>query len=102
MIRKFMGAIVVVLVMSGAMAAQDAKTVVQNSLKAMGGVGLKTLEFTGSGSRPDQLLDGSTPGPRVLVKSYTYDVDYTIPASRLETAVVQGLPPQQTVGGEGH
>ena len=102
MIRKFVGAIALVFVMSGALAAQDAKTVVQNSLKAMGGVGLKTLEFTGSGSRADQLLDGNTPGPRVLVKSYTYDVDYTIPASRLETAVVQGLPPQQTVGGEGH
>jgi len=101
MIKTFAGAIAFVLVISGAATAQDAKTVVQNSLKAMGGTGLKTLEFTGSGSRPDQLLDGSTPGPRVLVKSYTYDVDYTIPASRLETVTVQGLPPEQTVGGEG-
>lgn len=82
--------------------AQDAKTVIENAMKAMGGANLKTLEFSGSGSRPDQLADGNTPGPRVLVKSYTYDVDYTIPASRVEAVAVQGLPPMQTTGEEGH
>lgn len=82
--------------------AQDAKTVVQNALKAMGGTNLKTLEFSGSGSRPDQLANGDTPGPRVLVKSYTYDVDYTIPASRVEAVAIQGIPPMQTIGEEGH
>ena len=39
MIRKFAGAIVFVLVMSGAMAAQTAKNVVQHSMKVMEGVG---------------------------------------------------------------
>jgi glyoxylase-like metal-dependent hydrolase (beta-lactamase superfamily II) len=81
---------------------QDAKTVIENAMKAMGGANLKTLEFSGSGSRPDQLLDGNTPGPRVLLKSYTYDVDYTIPASRVEAVAIQGLPPMQTIGEEGH
>ena len=82
--------------------AQDAKTVIENAMKAMGGTNLKTLEFSGSGSRPDQLSDGNTPGPRVMVKSYTYDVDYTIPASRVEAVAIQGLPPMQTTGEEGH
>ena len=47
-------------------------------------------------------MDGNTPGPRGLIKSYTYTVDYTIPASRLETATIGGLPPQDRLGGEGH
>lgn len=100
--NKLVGTLAFVLALSFAAKAQDAKTVVQNALKAMGGTDLKTLQFSGSGSRADQLKDGNTPGPRVLVKSYTYDVDYTIPASRVEAVAIQGIPPMQTIGEEGH
>jgi glyoxylase-like metal-dependent hydrolase (beta-lactamase superfamily II) len=102
MYKKILSTLACVFAFSFAAQAQDAKTVVQNALKAMGGTNLKTLEFSGSGSRPDQLSDGNTPGPRVLVKSYTYDVDYAIPASRLEAVAIQGIPPMQTIGEEGH
>ena len=100
--KKILGALACIFATAFAAQAQDAKTVVQNAMKAMGGANLKTLEFSGSGSRADQLKDGNTPGPRVLVKSYTYDVDYTIPASRLEAVAIQGIPPMQTIGEEGH
>lgn len=100
--KKIVGALACLFVLSCTAQGQDAKTVVQNALRAMGGTNLKTLEFSGSGTRPDQLKDGNTPGPRVLVKSYTYDVDYTIPASRLEAVAIQGIPPMQTIGEEGH
>jgi len=96
------GILLFLIVFSGAAAAQDAKTVVENALKAMGPANLKTLQFTGSGSQPAQLMDGNTPGPRALIKSYTYTVDFTIPASKLETATIGGLPPQTQLGGEGH
>ena len=100
--KKMVGALACLFAASFIAEAQDAKTVVQNALTAMGGTNLKTLEFSGSGSRPDQLFNGDTPGPRVLVKSYTYDVDYTIPASRVEAVAIQGIPPMQTIGEEGH
>jgi glyoxylase-like metal-dependent hydrolase (beta-lactamase superfamily II) len=102
MATKVAGTLVFLMAFSSAAVAQDAKTVVQHALKAMGGTNLKTLEFSGSGSRADQLKDGNTPGPRVLVKSYIYDVDYTIPASRVEAIAIQGIPPMQTIGEEGH
>ena len=101
MVKKLVSALTFLFVFSFAAEAQDARTVVQNALRAMGGTNLKTLEFSGSGSRPDQLKDGNTPGPRVLVKSYSYDVDYTIPASRVEAIAIQGIPPMQTIGEEG-
>jgi glyoxylase-like metal-dependent hydrolase (beta-lactamase superfamily II) len=100
--KKIVSALACLFAASFLAEAQDAKTVVQNALAAMGGTNLKTLEFSGSGSRPDQLFNGDTPGPRVLVKSYTYDVDYTIPASRVEAVAIQGIPPMQTIGEEGH
>jgi glyoxylase-like metal-dependent hydrolase (beta-lactamase superfamily II) len=102
MCKKLASALTFVIVFSCAAAAQDAKTVVENALEAMGGKDLKTLQFTGSGTQPDQLKDGNTPGPRSLVKSYIYTVDYTLPASKLERSVIPGLPPQQMLGGERH
>lgn len=100
--RKLAAAVGFLMLCGPVAPAQEAKTVVQNALKAMGGVDLRTIQFTGSGSQPDQLKDGNTPGPRVLVKSYVYTADYTVPASKLERATISGLPPQQMLGGEGH
>ncbi len=102
MVKRLLNALVFAGLLASASAAQDAKTVVQNALKAMAPANLRTLQFTGSGSQPAQLMDGNTPGPRGLIKSYVYSVDYTIPASRLETGTIGGLPPQTQLGGEGH
>jgi glyoxylase-like metal-dependent hydrolase (beta-lactamase superfamily II) len=102
MSKKLAGTLAFLMAFPLAAAAQDAKAVVEKALKAMGGTNLKTLEFSGSGSQPDQLMDGNTPGPRALVKAYVYKVDYTVPASMLERTVIQGIPPMQTIGGEGH
>lgn len=101
MSRRLAAALVWLFLCSAIVSAQDAKTVVQKALKAMAPANLKTLQFTGSGSQPGQLMDGNTPGPRALIKSYVYTVDYTVPAARLETAVIGGIPPQTQLGGEG-
>ena len=94
MARKFALLLGALLVLSLSASAQDAKAVASATLNAMGGENMKSLQFTASGSSPGQLKDGNTPGPRNLIKSYIYTVDYSIPASRLETGTIGGLPPQ--------
>ncbi len=101
MARKFAITLGAFIILACVASAQDAQTVVANTLKAMGGENMKSLQFTASGSGPGQLKDGNTPGPRSLIKSYVYTVDYTIPAARLDTGVIGGLPPQTQLGGEG-
>jgi len=101
MARKF-ALFIAVLVLTSVSFAQDAKSVVSSTLKAMGGENMKSLQFTASGSSPGQLKDGNTPGPRNLIKSYVYTVDFTIPAAKLEAGTIGGLPPQTMLGGEGH
>jgi glyoxylase-like metal-dependent hydrolase (beta-lactamase superfamily II) len=101
MARKFAITLGAFIALAWVAFAQDAKTVVANTLKAMGGENMKSLQYTASGSGPGQLKDGNTPGPRSLIKSYVYTVDFTIPAARLETGVIGGLPPQTQLGGEG-
>jgi glyoxylase-like metal-dependent hydrolase (beta-lactamase superfamily II) len=102
MFRKVASTLAVAMLLGCTARAQDAKSVAQNALKAMGPEDLKTLQYTASGSAPAQLMDGNTPGPRSLIKSYVYTVDYTIPASRLDTGAIGGIPPQTMLGGEGH
>src|SRR5436190_1800670 len=67
---------------AGAASAQitkeDARTVLQNSLKAMGGTNLKTLQYSGGGT---STIIGQTYGlaedwPRYDVADYTRVIDY--------------------------
>src|SRR5579872_7457843 len=102
MAKKFAMLLGALLVLTLSASAQDAKAVASATLNAMGGENLKSLQFTASGSSPGQLKDGNTPGPRNLIKSYVYTVDFTIPAAKLETGAIGGLPPQTMLGGEGH
>ena len=81
--------------------AQDAKAVAQNALKSLGSENMKVLQFTASGYGGAQLKDGNTPGPRSLIQSYTYTVDYSIPAAKTEARNIGGLPPQTMLGGLG-
>ena len=81
--------------------AQDAKTVAQNALKSLGSEDMKVLQFTASGYGGAQLKDGNTPGPRSIIQSYIYTVDYSIPAARTEARNIGGLPPQTMLGGLG-
>ncbi|HWF37135.1 MAG TPA: hypothetical protein VG322_01360, partial [Candidatus Acidoferrales bacterium] len=78
MARKF-ALLLAVLIVTSVSFAQEAKTVVSSTLDAMGGENMKSLQFTASGSSPGQLKDGNTPGPRNLIKSYVYTVDFAIP-----------------------
>lgn len=80
--------------------AQDAKTVIDAASKAMGVDTLKTVEFSGSGSdfAFGQAFSPSSPWPRFTDKTYTRQIDFVTPASRMERIRVQALDPPQGGG----
>jgi len=68
--------------------AQDLNTVINNVTKAMGSANLKTIRYSGSGS-------SYTGGKNaVWVKSYTRDIDLSMPASRVQIVREQGTETQ--------
>jgi hypothetical protein len=70
--------------------AQDLNTVINNVLKATGAGNLKTIRYSGSGS-------SYTAGKDVVwVKSYTRDIDLSVPNSRVQIVRQQGTPPVES------
>ncbi len=87
--------------------AQDAKTVIAGASKAMGADTLNTLEFSGSGAdfAVGQAFSGSSPWPKFIDKTYTRQVDFRVPSSKMDRIRMQGENPprgggQQPVRGE--
>ena len=85
--------------------AQDANTVIANSLKTMGD--LRTVEYSATGYDfvLGQNYNGASPWPRFINKSYTRLIDFQIPASRVDRVRMQAENPprgggQQPVIGE--
>jgi glyoxylase-like metal-dependent hydrolase (beta-lactamase superfamily II) len=88
-------------------AAQDAKTVIAAASKAMGADTLNTIEFSGSGAdfAIGQAYSGSSPWPKFIDKTYTRQIDFRVPSSKLDRIRMQGENPprgggQQPVRGE--
>jgi hypothetical protein len=74
---------------------EDARAVLQNSLKAMGGTNLKTIQYAGSGT---STMIGQTYGltedwPRYDVADYTRVIDYDAKTSREDYTRRQGNNP---------
>src|SRR5437879_3232972 len=71
--------------------AQDAKTVLSNAAKAMGAENLKTIQYSGSGSNAGigQNKNPNAAWPLVRVKSYTREIDFSGPSSRVQMVRVQ-------------
>ena len=92
---------VLVALMSGALAAQDASTVINNASRAMGGDKLKTIEFSGSGA-DFALGQGQNPGPypRFLNKTYTRVINYETPATQMTRVRLQGENPPHGGGNQ--
>jgi glyoxylase-like metal-dependent hydrolase (beta-lactamase superfamily II) len=88
-------------------AAQDAKTAIATASKAMGADTLNTIEYSGSGNdfAIGQAYSGTSPWPKFIDKTYTRQVDFRVPASKMDRIRLQGENPprgggQQPVRGE--
>ena len=95
MVRKLASILALLIAMSYSASAQDVKTVLNKSAKAMGAENLKTLQFSGSGSTYalGQALNPKVGWPRFNADSFIYTVDYGSASSRQEMVRSQALNP---------
>jgi hypothetical protein len=106
MFRIFVAALAVA-VLSAPAAAQDAKSVVAGASKAMGVEALKTVEYSGNGFdfAIGQAPNPNLPWPKFIDKTYTRQINFDAPASKMDRIRMQGENPphgggQQPVIGE--
>ncbi len=80
--------------------AQDAKGVLESTIKNMGDV--KSIQYTGSGAQftLGQSVSADAPWPRTEVKSFTRTIDYDKLASRNEAVGAQGPLTTQFLAGD--
>ena len=99
MIRKLASAFVLMIVISGTLTAQDAKTVLQSATKAMGDV--NSIQFSGTGQLGilGQAYSPSSPWPENDIKSYTRTIDYASRSSKEELTQVEPTPIRRGGGG---
>jgi glyoxylase-like metal-dependent hydrolase (beta-lactamase superfamily II) len=88
-------------------AAQDAKSVIAGASKAMGADNLKTVEYSGSGFdfAIGQAPNPNLPWPKFIDKTYTRQINFDTPASKMDRIRMQGENPphgggQQPIIGE--
>ena len=74
---------------------KDAKTVLSEVAKAMGAEGLKTLQYSGTGSSYIVTLGPVPAGgwPHSVMKSYMRDINLDARTSRLQLVRAEGTPP---------
>jgi glyoxylase-like metal-dependent hydrolase (beta-lactamase superfamily II) len=75
-----------VMNLSRALIAQDANALLDTATKTMGAENLRTIQYSASGFS-FVFAQAATPGgpwPRFSVKSYTREIDYDAPASRVQ------------------
>src|SRR5712691_6023851 len=87
--------------------AQDAKGVIANASKALGVDTLKTVQYSATGYdfALGQAPNPSSPWPKFINKSYTREINFESPASKVDRVRVQGENPphgggQQPIVGE--
>ena len=100
-------AVVVVAVFASVATAQDARTTIAAASKAMGADTLNTIEFSATGFdfAVGQAYSGASPWPKFVDKTYTRQVDFRVPSSKVDRIRMQGENPprgggQQPVRGE--
>src|SRR5215831_1260500 len=105
MTRKLLLPLTLVVVFTGSLLAQDAKTVMDNASKAMGS--LKTVEYSGSGLdfAIGQNVNPNAAWPKFNDKTYKRTINFETPAYRMERVRTQGENPprgggQQPIYGE--
>ncbi len=107
MTRKSLAVFALIALLAGNGSAQDAKAVIASASKAMGVATLKTVQFSATGFdfALGQAPNASSPWPKFINKSYTRDIDFDVPASRVNRIRLQGENPprgggQQPIVGE--
>jgi glyoxylase-like metal-dependent hydrolase (beta-lactamase superfamily II) len=105
MTKKSLSSVVLIALLACGAFAQDAKTVIDNAIKAMGT--LKTVEYSGSGFdfAIGQNVNPTQPWPKFIDKTYKRTMNFETPAYRMERIRMQGENPprgggQQPVVGE--
>jgi hypothetical protein len=75
--------------------AEDARALLNTVTKALGGEGLKTLHYTGTGS--SYIVNEDAPPPagwtHTVMKSYVYDLNLEATTSRVQLVRAEGTPP---------
>jgi glyoxylase-like metal-dependent hydrolase (beta-lactamase superfamily II) len=105
MLKRVVSLVILAALLTVPMSAQDARTTIDNAMKAMGD--LRTVEFSATGFDfvLGQNYGAAAPWPKFINKSYRRWIDFQAPASRVERIRTQGeVPPrgggQQPVIGE--
>ena len=95
MVRRLSLLVALVGLSVGTASAQDARTVLQASVKAMGGADLKTIQYSGAGwfSQIGQTYGLAEDWPHYEVTDYTRVVDYDARWSREDYTRKQGSYP---------
>jgi glyoxylase-like metal-dependent hydrolase (beta-lactamase superfamily II) len=93
--RRLSILIALVFLVAGSASAQDARSVLQASLKAMGGTNLKSIQITGAGwlSQIGQTYGLAEDWPKYEVADYTRMIDYDAKWSREDYTRRQGKYP---------
>lgn len=92
---------VVAFVLSGGVAAQDAKAVIASTTKAMGAEGLSSITYSGSAANGNFGQSKTIAGPLAVttISNYTRAIDLAQPASRATGTTmpptIPGAPPPQ-------
>src|SRR5215510_1749917 len=100
MFGKILTALTFTCALSVSATAQDAKSVLEATIKNMGD--FKSIQYSGSGAQFNlgQSVSPNDPWPRTELKSFTRTVDYDKQASRNETVNAQGASTIQFLAGD--
>jgi len=84
MLKKPVGVVALVALIATTAAAQDVRTIISNSSKAMGVDGLNSVTFYGAGANftLGQNNNSNAPWPRTNANDYVRTIDFMQPASR--------------------
>src|SRR5262245_16087245 len=100
MSKKILAGVALATLIVRPTSAQDAKTVINAASRAMGVDGLKTVQYSGSGTdyALGQAPNPSSPWPKFVDKSYTRVIDFAAPATRMDRVRLQGENPPRGGG----
>jgi len=100
MYRKTLFSLTIAIAFNLVASAQDAKGVLESTIKNMGDV--KSIQYSGSGAQFNlgQSVSAGTPWPRNEIKSFTRMVDYDKLATRNEAVGPQGPLATQLLAGD--
>jgi glyoxylase-like metal-dependent hydrolase (beta-lactamase superfamily II) len=100
--RTFLSRLAAVLVLLSPLAATAQDASLDNVAKAMGAAGVKSIQYSGSGTnfQLGQNFSPDVPWPRFVVKSYMRAVNYESASIRDELVRTQGENPPRGGGGQ--